>query len=285
MITDRVLLLANLLTFWLASVVTNLIFMRMMIIYRTRPNMIRLLTVCCVLPLLSACNDSAREDRLVEREAHVNARESELVTLFAELVAQKKSLEDQHASTHSDKSEKKPDLQQSDCLPTANSTFFTKTDAGSQQIKNKIVFGSLEYIYLDPPGLEFSARIDTGARTSSLNAMTLMEFERDGKPYVRFTLKNPQTGEMMEITRRLRRHVKIKERGDREAQQRPVVRMRVTLGSINELIDFTLENRSKFKHQVLIGRNLLRDLAIVDVSQRYMTKVDGVMPPVDTTKQ
>ncbi|MEK7779468.1 MAG: RimK/LysX family protein [Pseudomonadota bacterium] len=258
--------------------------MRMMIIYRTRSNLIRLLTVCCVLLVLSACNGT-REDRLVEREAHVHARESELVTLFAELVAQKKSLEDQSTSTHSDKTGKNPDSQQSDCLPTVNSAFFTKTDAGSQQIKNKIVFGSLEYVYLDPPGLEFSARIDTGARTSSLNAMTLMEFERDGKPYVRFTLKNPQTGEMMEITRRLRRHVKIKERGDREAQQRPVVRMRVTLGSINELIDFTLENRSKFKHQVLIGRNLLRDLAIVDVSQRYMTKVDGIMPPVDTTKQ
>lgn len=285
MIIDRVLLLANLLTFWLVPVVTNLIFMRMMIIYRTRPNMICLLTVCCVLPLLSACNNSTREDRLMEREAHVNARESELVTLFAELVAQKKSLEDQHVSKHSNKFGEKPDSQQPDCLPAANNKFSTKTDAASQQVKNKIILGAREYIYLDPPGLEFSARIDTGARTSSLNAMTLMEFERDGKPYVKFTLKNPQTGEIMEITRRLRRHVKIKERGDREAQQRPVVRMRVTLGSINELIDFTLENRSKFKHQVLIGRNLLRDLAIVDVSQRYMTKVDGNMPPVDTTKQ
>ena len=285
MIKDRMQLLANSLTFWLAPVVTNLIFMRMMIIYRTRSNLIRLLTVCCVLPLLSACNNSDREDRLVEREAYVHARESELVTLFAELATQKKSLEDQHASTHSDKPGKNTGSQQSNCLPAANSKFSTKTDTASQQIKNKITLGAREYIYLDPPGLEFSARIDTGARTSSLNAMTLMEFERDGKPYVRFTLKNPQTGELMEITRRLRRHVKIKERGDREAQQRPVVRMRVTLGSINELIDFTLENRSKFRHQVLIGRNLLRDLAIVDVSQRYMTKVDGIMPPVDTTKQ
>lgn len=253
----------------------------MMNIHRIRSKMILLLAVCCILPMLSACNDIFREGRLAEREAYVSARESELVTLFAELVTQKKSLEDQHASTYSDKPGKTPHSQQSDCLPITNN----KIDIGSQQIKNKIVFGSLEYAYLDPPGLEFSARIDTGARTSSLNAMTLMEFERDGKPYVRFTLKNPQTDEIIEITRRLRRHVKIKERGDREAQQRPVVRMRVTLGSITELIDFTLENRSKFKHQVLIGRNLLRDLAIVDVSQQYMTKVDRTMPSVDATKQ
>ncbi|WP_244072451.1 RimK/LysX family protein [Nitrosomonas sp. PY1] len=262
----------------------NLIFMCATTVYRAWSNAIRLLILCCTLPILSACNDSAREDRLVEREAYVNTRESELVTLFAELVAQKKSLEDQHAVKYSDESGENPDSQQPDCLPTTNGNPSTKTDAGLQQIKNKVVFGSLEYVYLDPPGLEFSARIDTGARTSSLNAITLTEFERDGKPYVKFTLRNPQTDEIIEITRRLRRYVKIKERGNREAQQRPVVRMRVTLGSINELIDFTLENRSKFKHQVLIGRNLLRDLAVVDVSERYMTKVDSAMPPVGATK-
>lgn len=146
------------------------------------------------------------------------------------------------------------------------------------------MLGNREYVYLDPPGLELTARIDTGARTSSLNAMTLMEFERDGKPYVKFTIRNPQTGEPIEITRRLRRIAKIKERGDREAQERPVVKMRVTVGSINELIDFTLENRSKFKHQVLIGRNLLRDLAIVDVSRSYLTKKFENPIPENSTK-
>ncbi len=46
--------------------------------------------------------------------------------------------------------------------------------------------------------------------------------------------------------------------------------MRVILADINEQIDFTLENRSKFKYQVLIGRNLLNDLAIVDVSKNFI---------------
>ena len=133
------------------------------------------------------------------------------------------------------------------------------------------ILGALEHVYLDPPGLEFSARVDSGARTSSVNAMDIVEFERDGKPFVKFHLTHPQTDEPIEITRRLRRHVKIKERGDREAQRRPVVRMRVVIANINEQIDFTLENRSKFKHQVLIGRNLLSDLAIVDVSKKYTT--------------
>ena len=47
--------------------------------------------------------------------------------------------------------------------------------------------------------------------------------------------------------------------------------MRVVIADIDEQINFTLVDRSKLKNQVLIGRNLLRDLAIVDVSKKYTT--------------
>jgi len=261
--------------------------MRLIPIDFCQPHIAIITLILLLSTTLSACNnDNAVEKKLVEREAFINARESELVSLFAELVTQKKSLEDQSSKTQGDSQHQRAETLSPDCLPVvANENASTgKTGTAPQRNGNKIVLGNREYVYLDPPGLEFTARIDTGARTSSLNATTLMEFERDGKPYVKFTMKNPQTGESIEITRRLRRTVKIKERGDREAQVRPVVKMRVTVGSINELIDFTLENRSKFKHQVLIGRNLLRDLAIVDVSTSYTTKKIEKSIPEDSTK-
>lgn len=261
--------------------------MRLIPIDFRQPHIAITTLILLLLITLSACNnDNAVEKKLVEREAFINARESELVGLFAELVAQKKSLESQSEKTQEDCQHQHAKTLSSDCLPIVahENAPAEKIKAASQKNDNKIVLGNREYVYLDPPGLEFTARIDTGARTSSLNAMTLMEFERDGKPYVKFTMENPQTGEPIEITRRLRRTVKIKERGDRAAQERPVVKMRVTVGSINELIDFTLENRSKFKHQVLIGRNLLRDLAIVDVSTSYTTKKIEKPIPEDSTK-
>ncbi|MBE7525980.1 ATP-dependent zinc protease [candidate division WWE3 bacterium] len=59
----------------------------------------------------------------------------------------------------------------------------------------KTVLGAIENVHLDPPGLEFSARIDTGAQTSSLNALDIVEFERDGKPFVKFNLIHPESGE------------------------------------------------------------------------------------------
>ena len=232
-------------------------------------------TGCCnqaiflaVLLLLSACN-TAQHEALAEREARIRAKESELVSLFAELVEQKKSLQ-QHASEASIAVQENPgkpappaDAPNScDPCPVPQTQPPAKTAA-------RTILGGLENVYLDPPGMEFSARIDTGAQTSSLHALDIVEFERDGKPFVKFSMIHPQTKEKIQLTRRLRRYVRVKELGNRESQRRPVVRMRVVLADIDERINFTLENRSRFKHQVLIGRNLLQDLAIVDVSQKY----------------
>jgi hypothetical protein len=214
--------------------------------------------------MLSACNPQT--DQLSEREARVNARESELVTLFAELVELKKSLEKDQLDKHS-VGEKNPRAHNADgCVCENTEASSVLKDTG--KIDAKTVLGGIEIVHLDPPGLEFSARIDTGAQTSSLNALDIVEFERDGKPFVKFNLIHPQTGEKIELTRRLRRYARVKELRSQESQRRPVVRMRVILADIDEQINFTLENRSRFKHQVLIGRNLLQDLAIVDVSKK-----------------
>lgn len=198
----------------------------------------------------------------------IRDRESELVNLFSELVETRKFLEKSQSDKLASTKEDTISTNINHCSCDNNNTTQSQPDSPGK-MDGKTLIGGIENVYLDPPGLEFSARIDTGARTSSLNAIDIVEFERDGKPFVNFKLTHPETGEILELTRRLRRHVRIKERGDREAQRRPVVRMRVILADINEQIDFTLENRSKFKYQVLIGRNFLNDLAIVDVSKDF----------------
>ncbi len=227
-----------------------------------------IITAFALLWLLSACD--LQTNALSEREARIRTRESELVTLFAELIEQKKSLQ-QHA-THATSETHSIDASgaEHDCVCEAQPET-TSPHEPVTKADDKIVLGGVEQLHLDPPGLEFSARIDTGAQTSSINALNIVEFERDGKPFVKFNLVHPITGEKIELTRRLRRYVRVKELGNRESLRRPVVRMRVMLGTIDERINFTLENRSRFKHQVLIGRNLLQDLAVVDVSKKYTT--------------
>ena len=231
--------------------------------------------VCCsylviilALLMLSACN--IRDDKLSAREALINARESELVTLFAELVEQKKSFEKHQPGKLTTPKENSNASKDNTCSCDSNSADTSKKDQ-SAKTDARTILGGIENVYLDPPGIEFSARMDTGAQTSSLNAIDIIEFERDGKPFVKFSVIHPQTGEKVELTRRLRRYVRIKELYKRESQRRPVVRMRVVLADIDEQINFTLVDRSRLKHQVLIGRNLLRDLAVVDVSKQYTT--------------
>ncbi len=210
--------------------------------------------------ILSGCNP--RENDVAAREAAVSAREAELVTLFAELLNQKKALENNQTDENSIAAEIKSDA---DSKKNAGAV---KQGDNIDVNDTRIILGGIENVYLDPPGMEFGARIDTGAQTSSLNAIDMINFERDGKPYVKFHVFNPDTGEKIELTRRIRRYVRVKEQ-ENESQRRPVVKMRVVLADIDESIDFTLVDRSKFKHQILIGRNFLRDLAIVDVSKAY----------------
>ncbi len=216
---------------------------------------------------------SKRADKLTAHEAAVSIREADLITLFAEVVKQKNILENEKAQQSIDKAAVSEAL--------ANARNQKKTTVNSAQPSNnnnnnnasprnnRTILGELEHVYLEPSGKNFSARIDTGAQTSSLNALDMVEFERDGQPYIRFSILDPTTGEKIELTRRIRGYVRIKEVNNRKSLRRPIVRMRVVLANIDERVNFTLVDRTKFKQQVLIGRNFLRDLAVVDVSKAY----------------
>ena len=50
------------------------------------------------------------------------------------------------------------------------------------------IYGYLERAMLVEATLEMEAKLDTGADNSSLNATDLEFFDREGKPWVRFTV-------------------------------------------------------------------------------------------------
>lgn len=134
-----------------------------------------------------------------------------------------------------------------------------------------IHLGNRENAYINPPGLRLIARIDTGAKISSLNTQDMTEFERDGKPFVRFNIIDPNGGKKVEITRSVKDHAKIKDQ-EGETASRPIVKMRVRIGTLDQFIEMSLIDRSDPKSQMLIGRNFLRDFAVVDVSKEFLYK-------------
>ncbi|MEP1596577.1 MAG: RimK/LysX family protein, partial [Halieaceae bacterium] len=55
-----------------------------------------------------------------------------------------------------------------------------------------------------------------------------------------------------------------------------VISLGIVLGSIRQQAEFTLSNRSHLDYQVLIGRNILSDVMIVDVSETNIAPPVGV---------
>ncbi|MFV0421079.1 RimK/LysX family protein [Oleidesulfovibrio sp.] len=138
------------------------------------------------------------------------------------------------------------------------------------KIDNLVLVGEAEYVYLADIKKRLPARIDTGATTSSLSAVNIQRFERDGKKWVRFAIPYPD-GKLSEpIEKPLKRDARIKRHGA-ESIRRPIIMLRVRIGSINTVNEFSLTDRSKFKFPVLIGRSLLEGKAAVDVSREYIT--------------
>ena len=158
------------------------------------------------------------------------------------------------------------------------------TDAGTTQETSdergdKFTIGRLEWLWLDSAKTYLKARIDTGARTSSLHAEDIQPFERDGKNWIRFVTRSKGVPFSMEAP--LVKYAKVKQASSESSDRRPVVVLSVGLGELQEETEFTLANRSKMLYPVLIGRNFIRDMAIVDVSQKFIYKRDPKHLPED----
>lgn len=135
------------------------------------------------------------------------------------------------------------------------------------ELPRKLMVGRREKVWIEPLQMTLPARIDTGAETASLDARNIEEFERNGKPWVRFDIVHPENGEAISMEREVARFVRILQSSADKPERRAVIELGIVLGNIRQEAEFTLSNRSHLDFQVLVGRNILRDLMIVDVGQ------------------
>ena len=141
------------------------------------------------------------------------------------------------------------------------------------------VLGFIEWVVMGETGIRLKARLDTGAKTSSLHAVNVESFEKDNEEWVRFQLPlgdhedQPSEGELehdeviLEFERPVYRTVLIKRKGA-PSQRRHVVKMEFCIaGKIHET-QFSLTDRGKFSYPVLLGRRFMRDDNILTDSAR-----------------
>ncbi len=142
-----------------------------------------------------------------------------------------------------------------------------------------VVAGWAETVRIYPGGVLVNAKLDTGAKTSSLHVDSPTFYERDGVNWVRFEFRN-RRGVVTAIDRPISRLARIKESGG-SVQERPVITIGICLGDIFQEAEVTLFDRTGFNFALLLGRRFLESKALVDTSRKYLLKAncEGVQFP------
>ena len=126
------------------------------------------------------------------------------------------------------------------------------------------------------------AKIDTGARTSTLHAEDVEEFERDGRPWVRFTVHPWQDSTADARTVECPLHDRRRVRSSTgHVQRRLVVHIDISLGGRTVPAEVTLSKRHRMGFRMLVGREALRHGYVVDPARSYV----GGKPPKDVRRR
>jgi len=114
------------------------------------------------------------------------------------------------------------------------------------------------------------AKIDTGARTSSLHAFALEEFTEAGQDWVGFEIHPWQrsAGDAVRVTVPIhdRRHVRS---SSGHVEHRVVVRLDLRLLDRVVPAEVTLTRRDAMGFRMLVGREVLRQGYVVDAATSY----------------
>lgn len=210
------------------------------------------------------------DQRLAGQDEHLNELSGGQQRVLEQLVAAQETVISRLQDTITE--QVKPPV----CEPTPRLVCPPPANGGTLMLggQEKQLVGEAEKVHLSPLDLVFNARIDTGATTSSLDARNIQHFERDGRRWVRFDTLHPESGEELTFERPVVRRVRISQSISEDYERRPVIELHFTLGGISHTAEFTLSDRSHLDFPLLIGRNILRDQMIVDVSKQYIAPID-----------
>ena len=136
---------------------------------------------------------------------------------------------------------------------------------------DQVVVGWREWVALPQADVAWvKAKIDTGAKSSSIHAFDLEAHQQDGQDWVRFSIHPWQRSddEAHQLTLPLldRREVRS---SNGQTEERYAVAMDVTLAGRTITTVMTLSNRDEMGFRMLIGREALERGFLVDSSISY----------------
>ena len=141
--------------------------------------------------------------------------------------------------------------------------------------------GWREWLGLPQLGISaIKAKVDTGARTSALHAFYTERFERDGIPWVRFSVHPEQGNSQQEI------HCEAPIYDERmvtdsggHRELRPVIRTQLSFDGALRIIELTLTDRDSMRFRMLLGRTAMRQGFLVSPGKSFMLGGTRDLPP------
>ena len=139
----------------------------------------------------------------------------------------------------------------------------------------KMTLGRVEWIWVDRASSYFKTQVDTSVASSTIYAKTVQHFERDGEKWIRFTVAVDHDGKevMQTIEAPIVKKSKVKSDEDqKDSDKKNVVSLLVNVGGQMDEQDFSISDKKPSGYTIVLGRNFLRDIAIVDVAQKFIHK-------------
>lgn len=144
--------------------------------------------------------------------------------------------------------------------------------------------GWVERVLIADIDLAVKAKLDTGAKTSSIDSEIIdivkigpKKGARPGEKVV-FSMTGSDANEKKTFEREVVRYVRIKKKGGGYIR-RPVIEMTFCIGNKRVNEEVNLANRESFIYPVLIGRNMLAHANLaVDASETFMLRASCSKP-------
>ena len=114
------------------------------------------------------------------------------------------------------------------------------------------------------------ARMDSGAKTSSLRTDSCQSFERGGDTWIRLRVTD-RRGHPHTLERRVVRIAAIKQHSATPTR-RPVIRLGLCVGDVYKEVEVTVAARANLNYPLLVGRNFLAGSFLIDSARTYTAK-------------
>lgn len=133
--------------------------------------------------------------------------------------------------------------------------------------QEKLIVGNKEKVsFPDQKRHHIVARIDSGARSSSVHCDEIWMEEMDGKRVLccHFLKRSKKVIRFKEYKRR-----KVKS-SNGQVETRYIVEVKIRLGDCEKTTQVSLTDRSSMNYSVLLGRRFLANDFLIDVSKSYL---------------